>query len=47
MSAAFVKELLRRATLLSAVASRAPTVTAEHLRDALDELRETQVRAFR
>ena len=47
MSASFVKELLRRATLLSAVAGSAPTVTAHHLRDALDELRETQVRAFR
>jgi chromosomal replication initiation ATPase DnaA len=44
MSASFVKELLRRATLLSAVAGSAPTITDEHLRDALDELRDTRIR---
>jgi hypothetical protein len=44
MSASFVKELLRRATLLSAVAGIAPTITDEHLREALDELRDTRIR---
>jgi hypothetical protein len=46
MSASFVKELLRRATLLSAVAGTAPAVTSQHLREALDELRETQIGAL-
>jgi cell division protease FtsH len=46
MSASFVKELLRRAALLAAVAGVAPTVTGEHLRAALDELRETQVKVL-
>jgi ATP-dependent 26S proteasome regulatory subunit len=46
MSASFVKEMLRRATLLSAVAGMAPTITDEHLREALDELRDTQIRVF-
>jgi ATP-dependent 26S proteasome regulatory subunit len=45
VSASFVKELLRRATLLSAVAGTAPTVTSLHLREALDELRDTQISA--
>ena len=47
MSASFVKELLRRATLFSAVAGAAPTVTEEHLGAALDELRQTQLGAHR
>jgi hypothetical protein len=42
MSAAFIKELLRRSLLLAAVAGVAPTVTDEHLRDALNELRDTR-----
>ena len=46
MSASFIKELLRRAALLSAVAGVAPAVTRAHLDAALDELRESQVRAF-
>ena len=45
VSASFVKELLRRATLLSAVAGTSPTVTFLHLREALDELRDTQISA--
>jgi len=44
VSASFVKELLRRATLLAAIAGVAPTVTGEHLREALTELRDTQIR---
>jgi cell division protease FtsH len=43
VSASFVKELLRRATLLAAVAGAAPTVTGEQLRAALEELRDTQI----
>ncbi|MDX6454087.1 MAG: hypothetical protein QOD48_194 [Gaiellaceae bacterium] len=42
MSAAFIKELLRRSLLLAAVAGVAPTVADAQLRDALSELRDTR-----